>query len=173
VSAKVRRHGKVHELPEPVRKQVDMLLLEPGASYEDIAEYLKRQGHDIGKSSIGRYGKEYMAAYQRLRIVEDKSRALVSEAGGDGLVLEEAGSKLFAQIVIDALLAENVPIKKVGDLMFSFASLQKSSIAREKFKVDLKDKVLKTADAVTKIAQKGGLSDDAARQIREKILGIA
>jgi hypothetical protein len=168
-AAKIRRHGKVNELPAEVRREVDALLVEPGVTYEDINAFLKERGHDISKSSIGRYGHEFLATYQRLRIIEDQSKALVSEAG-EGLVLEEAGSKLFAQKIIEALMKGNEPVD--SDLMFSFASLQKSSIAREKFKSDLKDKLAKTADKVDKIVRKGGLSDEAAKQIREKILGV-
>jgi hypothetical protein len=170
---KVRRHGKVHELPADIRKSVDNLLVEPGIGYEDIAEYLKQKGHDVSKSSIGRYGKDFLAAYQRLRIIEDQSRALISDAGGDGLILEEAGSKLAAKKMIELLLSDDVGIKKIGDIAQGIASLQRASVAREKFKQDLKEKLQKTAEAVNKIVKSSGLSDKAAAEIRAKILGIA
>lgn len=57
---KTRRHSKVEtELPQEIKGQVDRLLIE-NATYEEIASFLKEQGHDIGKSSIGRYGKEFL-----------------------------------------------------------------------------------------------------------------
>ncbi|MBI5634871.1 MAG: DUF3486 family protein [Nitrospirae bacterium] len=169
---KIRRHGKVHTLPPEIRKEVDDLLTEPGTTYEDIAEFLKAKGHDIGKSSIGRYGKDYLSTYQRLRIVEDQARTLVSEAG-EGLVLDEAGGKLVAQRLIEILMSSDIDIADNPKLLSAFASMQKANIAREKLKADLKDRVVKTADDVTKIAKKSGLSEDAAAQIRNKILGIS
>src|SRR4030042_6891669 len=97
---KTRRHSKVSdELPEEIQRQVDRLLIE-SATYEEISNFLKNQNYDISKSSIGRYGKDFLAQYQRLRIIEDQSRALVSEAG-DGLLLDEAGGKLMAKKIIE------------------------------------------------------------------------
>lgn len=169
---KIRRHSKVDtDLPQEVRAQVDRLLIE-NATYEDISAFLKGQGHDISKSSIGRYGKAFLVSYQRLRIIEDQSRSLVS-AAGDGLVLEEAGGKLMAKRIIEILLEKDIDLKKVPDLAIGLASLIKANVGREKFKTDLSTKITKTADAVQKIVKRSGLSDEAAAQIRGKILGIA
>jgi hypothetical protein len=99
-----RQHGRVRDdLPEEIRAQVNRLLLEPGNTYDDIKAFLADQGFDISRSSIGRYGKDFFGSYQQLKVIEDKSRALVSEAG-DGMVLEEAASKLFSQVVIETLM---------------------------------------------------------------------
>jgi len=40
---KIRRHGKVHDLPEDIKKEVDRLLIEPGIIYDDIEEFLKKK----------------------------------------------------------------------------------------------------------------------------------
>jgi hypothetical protein len=168
---KTRRHSKVSdELPREIKSEVDSLLIE-GATYEDISVFLKGKGHDISKSSIGRYGKDYLNAYQRLRIIEDQSRTLVSEADSE-LTLEVAGGKLMAQKIIEILLQQDVDTKKIPDLAIGLASIIKANVSREKFKTDLKKKITKTADDVTTIAKRSGLSDDAAAQIRAKILGI-
>jgi len=168
---KIRRHGKVHELPEEIRREVDDLLVEPGITYEDIAAYLKKKGYDISRSSIGRYGKEYLDTYQQLRIVEDQARTLVSEAG-DGLVLEEAGAKLFAKKIVQLLMEEDVDIQKIPKLLMGFAALQRSSVSREKMKADIQKKISRTAEEVTEAVKSKGLSDAAAEEIRKKILGI-
>lgn len=168
---KTRRHSKVEtELSDEVKRQVDRLLIE-NATYEEIAAFLKEKGHDISKSSIGRYGKGFLNAYKRLRMIEDQSRTLKSEAG-EGLVIEEAASKMFTQQVLEQLLDSGMDKKLLPKLMLSFSALQSSSVAREKFKADLQKRVVKAAEDVTKIAKKSGLTDDAAAQIREKILGI-
>lgn len=172
MSRNVRRHSSVTtELPREVRAEVDRLLLEPGVTYDDITAFLRERGHDISRSAIGRYGKEFMTAYQRLRQVEDQAKSLVSEAG-DGLVLEEAASKLFAQQILEALVNNSMDVREKAKLIDAFAKLQASSTMREKFKSEIRKQVVKVADEAVKTAKKGGLSDEAANEIRKKILGI-
>jgi len=167
-----RRHGRIRdELPPEVREQVDRLLIE-GATYDDIKAWLDGEGYDIGRSSVGRYGKGFMAAYRNLKIIEDKSRALVSEAG-DGMVLEEAASKLFSQMILEAQLSGKLDIKKLPRIISDFAKLQTSTVSRERLKRDIAERVAQTADDVAKTIKKSGLSDETAEEIRKKIMGIS
>ena len=168
----IRRHSRVTtDLPEEVRREVDRLLLEPSITYEDIGAYLQGKGFDISKSAIGRYGQQFHAAYQQLRIVEDQARALVSDVG-EGLVLEEAASKLFAQEIVRLLISRDIDIQKIPRLVSDFAKLQSSSIQRERIKNDFAQKVEQTASQVVETVKANGLSDAAAAEIRKKILGI-
>ena len=169
---KTRRHSKIDsELPDEIKDQVNRLLIED-STYPEIADFLKKKGFDISKSSVGRYGKEFLNEYKQLRIIEDQARTLVSESG-EGLVLEEAGSKLFGRKIIELLMDQDVDIRKIPKLMMGFASLQRSSVAREKLKSELQDKVKETAEKVTEIVKSKGLSEQAANIIKNKILGIA
>jgi hypothetical protein len=167
-----RRHSSISdELPAELRAQVDRLLIEPGNTYEDIRAFLVQEGHDISRSAIGRYGQKFLSVYQQLRVIEDKSRALVSEAG-DGMVLEEAASKLFAQMILEAQMSGKLDIKKLPRIISDFAKLQASSVLRERLKKEFAEKIKNTADAVSKVARQKGLSEEAAEDIRRKILGI-
>ncbi|WP_028320387.1 phage protein Gp27 family protein [Desulfatiglans anilini] len=171
---KIRRnHGRVRdELPPEIRQQVDRLMIEGGVTYDDIKAYLDAQGYDISRSAIGRYGKDFLATYQRLKIIEDKSRALVSEAG-DGMVLEEAASKLFAQMILEAQMSGELDIKELPRIVSDFAKLQSSVVSRERLKKDFAEKVQKTAADVVESVRGKGLSEEAAEEIRKKILGIS
>lgn len=169
---KIRRHGKVHELPPELRKEVDLLLTEPGVVYEDVVAFIKSKGHDISKSSIGRYGKDFLSTYQRLRIVEDQSRALVSTVG-DGIVLDEAAGKLMAQKMIELLMKDGgIKDKDLPYVADGLSRIIKANLSREKLKSDLQGRIAKTADKVEQIVKKKGLSAQTAQQIREQILGI-
>lgn len=173
MAGNVRRHGRVNdELPREIREQVDRLLIEGGSTYDEIRDFLASQGYDISRSAIGRYGKDFLACYQRLRVIEDKSRALVSEVG-DGLVLEEAASKLFAQMILEAQISGDLDIKELPRIISDFAKLQASNVMRERYKREIKAKVEKTAADVEKTAKKGGLTPETAAEIRKKILGLA
>jgi hypothetical protein len=170
--AKVRKHSRIDdELPAEVRGQVDRLLIEGGATYDDIRDFLAEQGYDISRSAIGRYGKDFLNTYQRLRVAEDQARSLVSEVG-DGLALDEAASKLLMQQVLELLISTELTPKERMSLMKSVAFLQSSSVQREKLKSELRKKAETAVGEVAQIAKNGGLSDEAIRQIEEQVLGI-
>ena len=167
VHTKIRRHGKVYDLPQDIKAEVDRFLVE-GATYEEISEYLKKKGYDISKSAIGRYGKEFFNFYRTVKIVEEKSRALVSEAG-DGLTLIEACEKIFTKQIIELLLANEVDVRKIPRLISDFARLQQSSVLREKVKAELKKKLKKILDSAE---QKPMSQKELLRFIKEKVYGL-
>ena len=167
---KTRRHSKVEtELSPEIKTQVDRLLIE-NATYEEIAEFLKTKGHDISKSSIGRYGKEFLNVYKRLRMIEDQSKTLVSEAGS-GMVLEEAASKIFSQQIIEMLLDAGMEPKNLPKLAMAFSMLQSSSVSREKFKSDLKKKMDKVLDKAEKSMKKLS-KEEMLKSLREDVYGL-
>ena len=75
-------------------------------------------------------------------------------------------------MILEAQLSGKLDIKKMPRIISDFAKLQASSVQRERMKKDMAEKAVKAADAVERIAKKGGLSDKAAEDIRKKILGI-
>lgn len=134
---RVRCHGRIRdELPQEVREKVDRLLVEGGSTYDDIRDFLAAEGYDISRSAIGRYGKDFLNTYQRLRIAEDKARTLISEVG-DGLGLEEAASKVILQQVLETLLSGELDSKEIAGLMGSLAKLQAASVHRERLKKEI------------------------------------
>jgi len=166
---KVRQHSRISdELPTEIRAEVNRLLIEPGVTYDDIQKFLSEKGYDISRSSIGRYGKDFLAFCQKVRIVEDKSKALVNEAG-EGLVLEEAASKLFARKIIELQLEDSIDLKAIPRILSDFAKLQASSIMRERLKDDFKKKVDKVTEKVSKNKK---LDPETIRIIKEEIYGI-
>jgi len=167
-----RKHGRIRdELPPDIREQVDRLLIEGGCTYDDIKAFLDEQGHDISRSAIGRYGQGFMVSYQRLKIIEEKSKTLVSEAG-EGMVLEEAASKLFAQMILEAQLSGELDIKKLPRIISDFAKLQASTVLRERLKKDFADKARKAVDKIEKKTRKKNLDPETLRIIREEVYGL-
>lgn len=168
---KTRRHSKVEDhLPGELKGEVDRLLIE-GSTYEEITAFLKAKGHDISKSSIGRYGKEFLNEYRKLRIIEDQSRALVSEAG-DGMVIEEAASKVFSQQILELLLSRDMDLRKIPRLISDFAKLQASSVVRERMKIDFKKKTEKVF-AKAEENMKSMTKEELLKEIREEVYGLS
>ncbi len=166
-----KRKGKGKELPLHIAEQVDRLLVE-GSSFEEIRSFLAEQGQDITKTTIGRYGAEFLECYRRLRVIEEKSRALASDTE-DGLLLGEAASRLFTQMIIESQLDGKIELETLPKLLSDFARLQSSNVQRERLRREFRARVEKAAEEVGQKNRKNGLSEEAAEEIRRKILGIA
>jgi len=170
---RLRTHSRIaSDLPQEVRREVDRLLIEGSATYEEIKAFLASRGHDISKSAIYRYGRKFLIAYRKLRVVQDQSRALVADAGDDAMLLEEAAAKIFAQKIVEAQLEGAFDVLALPRLLSDFAKLQSSSIMRERLKAQLRKKVSVAAEHAVKVARSGGLTEEKAAEIRKKILGI-
>ena len=169
---KIRKRSRIDtELPAEIRQEVDRLLIE-GATYEDISDYLNARGHDISRSSVGRYGRDFLNLYRRIRVIEDKSRALSSEPGE--MALEEAASKLFTGEILELLMAHALDVSEKSRIIGDFAKLQSSSVARERLKSDTKNRIdAKLSDLESRAKAKGtGLDPETLRRVREEIYGI-
>ena len=62
---KQRITSKIDELPEGLRMKVDVMLADTSNPYEYISQFLKGEGYDISKSSVGRYATRTNNAMQR------------------------------------------------------------------------------------------------------------
>jgi len=169
-----RKHHKVTQFPQEIVDLTNKLLVN-GWTYDAITARLNEMGHPIGKSSVGRYGKDHLADLDRVNISIGQAKAIVAEAGGKGaLDLEEAAAIIALQKALTYLLElDSMQGEKATEVMKTIARLQSSGVQREKLKMVLKEKVQKTADQVVSVAKAHGLSDDKAEDIRNKIMGIS
>ncbi|MHC1727946.1 MAG: phage protein Gp27 family protein [Syntrophobacteraceae bacterium] len=166
-----KKMGKTNDLPPEVLDQVNRLLVE-GMTYEEISGFLAEQGYEISKTAVGRYGRDFLEFCRRLRINEEKSRALASDEKS-GLLLEEAASRLFALKILESLLSGEIDLVRLPRLLSEFAKLQSSNVQRERLRREFRKRTEETAEEVAQSARSGGLSDKTAEEIRRKILGIA
>jgi hypothetical protein len=167
---KIRRHSKVDALSIELQAEINNLLIDD-KTYEEISEYLKSKGIDISRSALGRYGKDFLNRVRELRIIQDQAKTLVDDAGGDGLVLEEAGSKLIAQKIIQLLLKGGADAARLPFLVSDFAKLQTSSVQRERLKAEFKKKAANTIKKIEKDSE--NLSkEEMLKMIREEVYGL-
>lgn len=169
--ATARKRSRIEtELPAEIRKSVNRLLVE-GATYEEVTEYLAEQGHDISRSSVGRYGKDFFELLRQLRVDEGKSEALID--GDDTMALEHAASKLLIQQVVNGIASGSINPAEDSRILSDVAKLQSSSIQREKYRQEIRERAAKVADKVEKKLTKAGISKDIADMIKRDVLGIA
>jgi Glu-tRNA(Gln) amidotransferase subunit E-like FAD-binding protein len=166
-----RKHGSIHDLPEHIKKDINALLIE-NKTYADIVAFVKKHhGVDLTDSSLSRYNKEFMEELKLTRILQEQA-AWLNDDPEKALVLEKLTATMITRRLATALQEGDFKVVDNAKLIDAFAKLQASSTKRAAFEEEIKKKIAKTAEDVSKIAKKSGLSDDAASQIRAKILGI-
>jgi hypothetical protein len=168
---KKRRHGKVYELPEAVRHEVNALIVQPEITYEDISAFLKTRGYDISTSAIGRYCQWFFNEVRETEMLRDQAKLLTSDPD-KVLLLEKLTSSMIVKRLAIALQEEEFDVMKNAKLIAAYASLQKANLDREKWGAEIQKTIKGVAEDVSKIVKKNGLSEAAASQIRNKILGI-
>lgn len=135
--------SKLDEIPEDLRLKVDVMLADTSNTYEYISQYLKEEGYDISKSSVGRYAMRSNTARQRLleaqaqtekliQVVKDNPDADYSEAA---ILMTMNG--LINKVATAEEEFQEMPLDKAGRLI---ASLSRTKIYKDKVKQDMKKK---------------------------------
>jgi hypothetical protein len=174
-----RTHSKVEGLKVDVRKAVEKLML-AGETYESITEYLKTQGVAIGRSSVGRWGKDFARRLERLNLAARQAEAIVRETGDrPATEINEAAEKIATQALLDILLAlpEDAAEMKLKDACFAIAALQDSAVRRERAKLafskEAEGRAKKAADEIGKLGTAKGIDEATIREIQQKVFNIA
>ena len=71
------------------------------------------------------------------------------------------------KVLVD--MQEGAPIKDIGLMV---ARLSNATVKQKQWAAEVREKAATAADAVEKIAKKGGLSPAAVSEIKRRILGI-
>jgi hypothetical protein len=167
--------SKIEGLPPEIKGELDRRLVEGGfKDYVALQDWLRSRGCEVGKSSVHRYGTKLEERLYKLRQATDQAKALVSGSPDDAGDMNEAILRLMQEKMFDALLRmDDVEGESLGGLAKALAPLVRANIANKKFATEVKAKAQEAADAVEKLARKGGLSADTVKDIRRQILGVA
>ena len=141
--SRTRVCSKLDELPEDLRLKVDVMLADTSNTYQYVSSYLKEEGYNISKSSVGRYAMRSNTATQRLleaqaqtekliQVVKDNPDADYSEAA---ILLTMNG--LINKVATAEEEFQDMPLDKAGRLI---ASLSRTKIYKDKVRQDMKKK---------------------------------
>lgn len=134
-----RIKSRIDELPEDARAEIDRMLANVNFTYQEIADHMISLGHDISKSSIGRYALRQGGAAKRLKESAEKVKAL-AEVVKENRDIE--ASEVAASILMDALIErvataheeiDQLPLDKAGRLI---VAMQRSAVFKAKFKLE-------------------------------------
>ena len=140
---KKRITSKIDELPEELRLQVDMLLADTSNTYEYVSAYLKEEGFEISKSSVGRYAMRTNTAMQRLMAAQAETEKLIQvvKENPDADYTEAAIMLTMQGLVNKIALADeefaDMPLDKAGRLV---ASLSRTKVYKDRVRQDMKKK---------------------------------
>ena len=140
---KQRITSKIDELPEELRMKVDVMLADTSNTYEYISQFLKGEGYDISKSSVGRYATRTNNAMQRLleaqaqtdrliQVVKENPEADYTEAA---ILLTMNG--LLNKVATAEEEFNEMPLDKAGRLI---ASLSRTKVYKDRVKQDMRRK---------------------------------
>ena len=140
---KQRITSKIDELPEDLRMKVDVMLADTSNTYEYISQFLKGEGYDISKSSVGRYATRTNNAMQRLleaqaqtdrliQVVKENPEADYTEAA---ILLTMTG--LLNKVATAEEEFNEMPLDKAGRLI---ASLSRTKVYKDRVKQDMRRK---------------------------------
>jgi len=164
--------SKIKQLPPEIKQWLDRSLIEGNFSgYELLEQELSERGFVIGKSSINRYGQEFEQRMHALKLATEQARAISESIPDDAGAMNDALIRLVQQKAFETLLKmeEGAPMKEIGLMV---ARLSNATVKQKQWATEVKEKAATAADAVEKIAKKGGLSPAAVKEIRSRILGI-
>lgn len=167
--------SKVVGLPKEVKEWLDNALIEGNFSdYELLADELQAKGFGISKSSLHRYGSAFEQKMAAIKLATEQAEAIAKSVPDDENALGDALLRVIQEKTFSLLMNMQDPSN------VSFASLAKiatdlgfASTNVKEFRSKIKAKAKEAAEAVEKIAKKGGLSTDSIDTIKRSILGIA
>ena len=118
--------------------KVDVMLADTSNTYEYISQFLKGEGYDISKSSVGRYATRTNNAMQRLLEAQaqtDRLIQVVKDYTEAAILLTMNG--LLNKVATAEEEFNEMPLDKAGRLI---ASLSRTKVYKDRVKQDMRRK---------------------------------
>lgn len=141
---RTRINSKVDSLPEEIRLQVDEMIIDTSNTYQEISDWVKEQGYEISKSSIGRYAIRTTATTQRLIEAQKQTEALVNVVKRNpDIDYTDAGLMMLMDGLVKKLATaeeefDSMPLDKAGRLI---TAISRTKVYKDRVKQDMKNKV--------------------------------
>lgn len=135
---------KIDELPEEIQQRVNTMISDTKYTYLEISQFLKENGYDISKSSVGRYAIRTNNATQRLLEAQQQAKALASVVKNNpDIDYTEATMQMLMGGLTEKLATaqeefDAMPLDKAGRLI---VALSRTKVYKDKVKQDMKEKV--------------------------------
>lgn len=173
------RKSAIVQLDPAIREAVDAAIREGRATLQQIVDLIQGMGGQASLTSVHRYRRSAEQQMQRWRDAQEVAKVwigrLESEPNGDvGRLLSEMLKTLAFQVAGEMGEGEAQSAK---DVMMLSAALRNvgafDTLSLEREIKIRREVAAQAAAAADKVIRKGGMSHDAAAEIRRAILGVA
>lgn len=138
-----RKHSKIDQLDPAVKETVDEMI-QTGALYREIADYIKENGMSVSIASVGRYAKSLMTTLDALRMSQQNFRAIMEETEKyPDLDISDGILRLLSGQILEAIA--KMPDEQAKELDFETLSKHAVALTRAaayKRQIDVKNKGL-------------------------------
>jgi hypothetical protein len=169
-------------LPPPVKAELDARLIQSGfGGYVGLAEWLKEQGWEISKSSLGEYGKGFKDRLAALKLSREMAIAYQQNLPDDQGAQAEMLTTMAQDVMFNYLMkvqdfansaADEEEIEEmkgissvVNNVVRSIATLNRSDMAIKKQLSEIKGKVVA-------LEGKPGIDATTLEAVRREIFGV-
>lgn len=177
------RRSRIETMPEEVRRWLERALIEANFSgYDQLEQLCKDKDIILSRSAIGRYGQKIQRRFSAIKASTEAARMLTEGAPDDQDTRSEGlialvQSEMFESIINlqeanEEGLSDAERIDLLSKAMKNIATVTRASVTLKKFQSEVRERVKAAADAVNKIAKKGGVSDETLRLIEDQVLAI-
>lgn len=177
------KRGFASRLPKELREEMDRLIASGGLSVDDLWNFLKGRGVEVGRSSVHRHMQSVEEVAAEMRQAREAATAIAEQLGPGategklGAVLIEMVQGIAFKIAKDRARDPDGPGLTMEDLNDLASSVQKLTSAQ---KTDT-DRALKIRQEFAKLAVKEvekvgkakGLSAETVHDIAHAVLGVA
>jgi hypothetical protein len=166
------RVGAMQRLPRSVKSDLDEEIIDRHfGDYTGIAEWLSERGYKISRNAAHRYGRKLKAKHEETKRSVEHAVALAEAIKDDGGDLGNALTGLV-QTKLYNVLVDGVASSDLPKLASAAAQITRAGFDAKKWRREAKERASKAAAKAETIAKSGGLSREAAQEIRRQILGI-
>jgi Protein of unknown function (DUF3486) len=171
---------RIAALPRTVRDELNRRLLDGDlASYASLSRWLKKQGYQISRHAVPRYGNRLERRLETVKMATEQARAIVAATDEDDARMSEALLRLVQQHLF-AVLVELTPEAtraNLSALTRCVAEMGRASIMQKKFaeemRVRVEGRLASAAHKVVEVARsEGGLTPAAEEEIRRTLMEI-
>jgi hypothetical protein len=184
------RKSSLTRLDPEVRAYIEAMLATGSQTLDELIADLQERypaaakaGELPSRSAMGRYGQKLERRLSAIRASTEAAKMIQAHAGDDedarsGALTALVQTELFEAILAlqeadDADLDKGERVGMLSAAAKNIATLTRSSVGLKKFQTEVRQRAQVAADAVEKIATKGGLSAESVQKLRREILGIA
>lgn len=133
-----RTHSKINNLPDEIISAINDAIVNKRKTYKEIEEWLRADGYNVSSSGLQRYGSKFLAKLERISQAREQAKTIIQTSSDCKLEMAEATSTVAFQLLMDMLInTENGEVdKNTLKAITTLAGLEKSTVAREKLKIE-------------------------------------